>query len=111
MSSVFNDTRAPFFPNSRSAQAKANSSRLNKAALPERNSFERSSEIKKQSRNNVNVDIPESVKDFARIRSAVDNAGPIDKTARIQSLRDQIQSGTYEIDYDALADRMLQESF
>jgi len=111
MSSVFNDTRAPFFPNTRSAHVKQNSNRLSKTSLPERNSFERSSQIKKQSQNNVHVDIPESVKDFARIKSAVDNSEPIDKTAKIQSLRNQIQNGTYEIDYDAIADKMLQESF
>lgn len=76
-----------------------------------RNSEERRSEISMATKDDVKVDIPDSIKDFARVKNAVDSAPPIDKSAKIAELRGKINSGTYSVDYDALADKILSNEF
>ena len=42
---------------------------------------------------------------------AVDSAPPIDNTDKIAKLRSQIQAGTYEPDYDAIAEKLLANEY
>lgn len=105
MSSI--DTRSPFFPGSKTNQAQ---NKGNVKAL-ERNSLERSQEIEGKTANDAKVSIPESIKDFSRIKKAVDQSAPIDNSAKIADLKARIQAGTYNIDYDSLADKMLESEF
>lgn len=108
MSSI--DTRSPFFPNSRSS--KTDSARGdNKVDGIKRNSMERASEISERTSTDAKVSIPEGVKDFSRIKKAAMNAPEVDNTDKIARLKAQIQAGTYEVDYDGLADKILSSEF
>ena len=57
------------------------------------------------------MSIPESIKDFSKIKKAVDASEPVDNQAKIADLKARIQAGTYEMDYDALADKVLQTEY
>ncbi len=100
------DTRAPFFPNSKTAQKEA--ARLRKAGNVHRNTYDRAEEIRTKTAKDAKVSIPESIKDFSKIKKAVDASEPVDNQAKIADLKARIQAGTYEMDYDALADKVLQ---
>lgn len=103
MSSI--DTRAPFFPQSKTGQKDL--AKIRQSQFQKRNSYERSQELNSQTAKDARVSIPESIKDFSRIKKAADMAPPIDNSAKIASLKAQIQAGTYKPDYDALADKLL----
>lgn len=106
MSSI--DTRAPFFPNSQASEA-----RLKRAheSLMKRNSSQRADELKEQSAQHANVQIPEAIKDFSKMKRAVDMSEPMDNSAKVADLKQRIAAGTYNIDYEGLADKMLQSEF
>ena len=59
----------------------------------------------------IDVSIPERVKDFARIKKAVYNVPDKDNTEKIAALKQKIREGSYKIDYEDLADRMLRSEF
>lgn len=108
MSSI--DTRSSFFPHSRSAtteSAKGGS----KVGGANRNSPERSSEIMDKTSTDAKVNLNEGVKDFSRIKKAAMAAPETDNTEKIARLKAQIQAGTYEVDYDGLADKILTSEF
>ncbi len=107
MSSI--DTRAPFFPNSKTAQGEVQKSQ--RARALKRNSYDRVKQLDEMSQRDAKVNIPESIKDFSRIKKAVDAAPPIDNSAKIAQLKAQIQAGTYEPDYDAVADKLLMSEY
>jgi len=98
--------RPSFFPNNKSNGIK-NSSTINIGKI-KRNSFERANELKKLTKDDANVKIGAKVKDFSRIKKAALAAPEIDNSAKIASLKAQIQGGTYKVDYDSLADKLLQ---
>lgn len=99
--------RSSFFPKSREAQQKR---QLESTAL-RRNSSEKMQALKDLTSNDAKVSISNRVKDFSRIKRAVDVAPQIDNSDKVASLKQRIASGTYNIDYDALADKMLQGEF
>lgn len=99
------DTRAPFFPNSRTGQKEIDQAR--RAQMLRRNSYDRTQELNNVTAKDAKVTIPDSIKDFSRIKKAVDTAPPVDNTDKIARLKAQIQAGTYQPDYDALADKIL----
>ena len=103
------NTRAPFFPNSKSAQKEIEQAR--QAQIMRRNSMERAKEIENMTSQDAKVAIPEQIKDFSRIKKAADQATPVDNTEKIANLKAQIQAGTYQPDYDAIADRILRQEF
>lgn len=103
------DTRAPFFPNSKSAQKEIENAK--RARFLRRNTAERANDLNNMAARDAKVTIPESVRDFSRIKKAVDMAPPIDNTDKIARLRSQIQAGTYQPDYDAIADKILSEEY
>lgn len=100
--------RSAFFPKSKTANARRSGS-LDKVL--KRNSYERQAELEKATGGDANVSINQKVKDFARIKRAVDNAPDIDNSAKIADLKARIASGKYDINYDAVADKMLQSEF
>ena len=104
-----NTTRSTFFPNSKAAKHDG-ASEIAKSAFV-RNSDVRSKEISDLTKNDAKVGISEAVKDFARIKKMVDQSPEINNADKIAKLKSQIQQGTYKIDYDALADKMLQSEF
>jgi negative regulator of flagellin synthesis FlgM len=100
------DTRTPFFVRSRSAQTEA-AKNGNRVGGAERNSTERASELMDRTASDAKVNIPEGVKEFSRIKKAALNAPEQDNSEKIARLKAQIQAGTYEVDYDGLADKIL----
>lgn len=107
MSSI--DTRAPFFPNAKGSQREIE--QTNRSQFLRRNSYERANELNNQTSGDAKVTIPDSIKDYSRIKMAVDMAPPIDNTEKIARLRSQIQAGTYEPDYEAIADKLLANEY
>lgn len=105
------DTRAPFFPRGRNTTSveKSKSSPLDGVSTG--NSPDRASEIANRTSGDAKVSIPEGIKDFSRIKKAADAAPEQDNSAKIADLKARIQAGSYEIDYDGLADKMLQSDF
>ena len=102
--------RRSFFPNSKDAQ-KAKQAEALEQIIPKRNSLERQEILQGKTGKDVQVDIPTGIKDFSRIKRAVEKAAPIDNSQKIASLKQRINSGEYKVDYDAVADRLLKEEF
>lgn len=114
MSEVNGLPRPPFFPNSKSAkQAKQakDAERMRKVLEMRRNSQERMHEINRNSGSHTRVDIPDVVRDFSRVKAAVDAAPSIDNSEKVARLKQQIRSGNYNVDYDALADKLIQNEY
>lgn len=103
------DTRSPFFPRNRSAQLEKSAGA--KTGELERNTPDRAGELSARTSQDAKVSIPDGVRDFSRIKKAAANAPEIDNSDKIARLRAQIQAGEYNIDYDGLADKMLQSEF
>ncbi len=101
--------RVPFFPRS-DASKQARINKANEASM-KRNDAQRTRQLQGQTSGDAKVEISDAIKDFSRIKKAVDAAPPIDNTEKIAKLKSQIQKGEYQIDYDALADRMLSREF
>lgn len=107
------NSRPPFFPNSSSSQSSKakNATFSSDIASSRMNSPERAEELSSISGDHVKVDIPESIKDYSAIKKAVDNAPPVDNSAKIAALKQQIKGGTYNVDYDAVAEKMLDSEY
>ena len=104
--SEVSSTRSSFFPKN----DKASINRANKlqSQILQRNDKKRSETIRDNTKNDARVKINDAVKDFSRIKKAVDQAPDIDNSKKIAELKAKIQAGKYNINYDALADRMLE---
>jgi len=107
MSNVSKSTRTGFFPNSKSN--KVGLTKLERARALQRNTEIRKSELNDLTTKDAKVNISDAIKDFSRIKSAVDLADPIDKSAQIAMLKNKIKAGKYSFDYEALADRMVSQ--
>ena len=108
MSSI--DTRSSFFPRSREVKSKE-TQRGAQIDGVQKNSMERASEISERTSSDAKVNIPEGVKEFSRIKKAAINAPEVDNSEKIARLKSQINAGTYEVDYDAVADKILSSEF
>jgi len=108
MSSI--DTRSSFFPRSRDVKSESTKGG-GKVDGVQRNSMERASEISERTSGDAKVNIPEGVKDFSRIKKAAMSAPEPDNSEKIARLKAQIAAGTYEVDYDALADKILTSEY
>lgn len=108
MSSI--DTRSAFFPRTRSAQTES-AKGGGKVDGVQRNTMERASEISEKTATDAKVNIGDGVKDFARIKKAAMSAPEADNSEKIARLKAQIANGTYEVDYDGLADKILTSEF
>jgi len=110
MSNIENASRVPFFPNNRDSN-NIGLKRTNSSKILERNNLDRVNEINNTTQDDVKVTIPESIKDYSRIKKAVDASPEIDQTEKIATLKQQINQGTYKVDYEGLADRLLSTEF
>ena len=103
------ETRPPFFPNSRTSQAKINSPAQ---ITLKRNSEDRIQELQHQTGDHAKVNIGDKIKDFSKIKRIADaTSGQVDNSAKIADLKSRIQAGTYQVDYDALADKILESEY
>jgi negative regulator of flagellin synthesis FlgM len=103
-------SRARFFPNAKNTPAKARAKSIEPNYLP-RNTDIRKKELENTTQKDAQVSIQDTVKDFARIKKAVDQATPVDNSAKIAQLKSQIKSGQYKIDYEAIADKILTSEY
>ena len=106
--SDINAKQTGFFPTS-PASSDSKISPLQKGPLG-RNSENRKKELE-STKNDSLVAIDRTVKDFSRIKKAVDAVAPLDKSHRVEELKRQINEGTYEIDYDKLAEKIISSEF
>lgn len=109
MNNIDSTNRSSFFPNSRDNKVGTSRSRAMNKALT-RNDADRIQALE-QSKNDARVSINQGIKDFSRIKRAVDAAPEIDNSDKIAKLKQQIESGTYKVDYEALADKILASEF
>lgn len=109
MTNVDTSNRAGFFPNSREVKNPTKKTELQRAAL-KRNGLERMQELE-ASKMDAKVNIPDAIRDFSRIKKAVDATPEPDNSDKIARLKHQINSGTYQVDYEALADKILASEF
>ena len=108
MSSI--DTRSTFFPKGRNVQTESTKNGSEVGGI-NRNSAERTTEIMDKTSTDAKVSIPEGVKEFSRIKKAAMSAPETDNSEKIARLKAQIAAGTYEVDYDGLADKILTSEF
>jgi negative regulator of flagellin synthesis FlgM len=108
MSSI--DTRSSFFPRTREVKTDATKGG-SKVDGTQRNTMERASELSEKTSTDAKVNIPEGVKDFSRIKKAAMSAPEADNSEKIARLKAQIAAGSYEMDYDAIADKILTSEF
>ena len=104
------DTRSPFFPRGRTTEAGSTQRQTGVGGI-EKNTPQRAEEIQARTSRDANVNIPDGVRDFSRIKKAANSAPEVDNSEKIARLKAQIQAGTYEIDYDGLADKMLTQEY
>ena len=97
--------RSDFFTGSKAEKSQKNILNLR------RNSAEKKSEIESVTKNDVKIDITNKVKDFARIKSAAYKAEDIDNSEKIKEIKNRIKNGSYNIDYEELADKVLRSEF
>lgn len=105
------DTRAPFFPHSKTGQKEIQ--RAKQAPTLKRNTYERAQELNDIAQRDAKVSIPDTIKDFSKIKRVADASvtAPVDNTDKIARLKAEIQAGTYKPDYDAIADKMLSTEY
>jgi negative regulator of flagellin synthesis FlgM len=108
MSSI--DTRSAFFPRTRDVKTETTNG-AGKISPPLKNSTERAHELSEKTAGDAKVSIPEGVKEFSRIKKAAIGSESPDNSEKIARLKAQIQDGTYQVDYDALADKILTSEF
>jgi len=107
MSAIDNTTpRSIFLPNKSTKET----GRANGAQL-RRNSEARKNELEAFSKSDSKVEIPDAIKDFARIKKVADAAPEIDNSDKIASLKARINAGTYNVDPGLLADKILEQEF
>ncbi len=102
--------RSGFFPRSRT-KTDAPAANPLKHKLVQRNALARKNEIDSQTAVHAKVEIPSTVKDYARIKKAVDMSPDIDNSAKIARLKQQIGAGSYNVNYEKLADKILESEF
>ena len=103
------DTRSPFFPKGQNATTETNGSKG--VSGSQRSGTQIGQGSNPITSSDAKVSIPDGVKDFSRIKKAVDAAPAMDNSEKIARLKAQIQAGTYEVDYDGLADKMLTSEY
>lgn len=110
MNNNIDAVRSPFFPKSRNTDINQTGDAQSIQKL-KRNAPDRMKELSQITKNDAKVDIPKAVRDFSRIKSVVDKAPDINKSDRIAQLKQQINSGEYKINYDGLAEKLIEQEF
>ena len=100
---VKTDTRLDFFAKTRANDGIKDSKR--------KNDLNRKQFLDEAAKNDVKIQIDDSVKDFSRMKKIVDSVPAIDNEDKVARLKREIQEGRYQIDYDALADKILGNEF
>ncbi len=109
MNNINTSTRDNFFPNNKTAHSPSSNSGTLETAL-NRNDADRIKALE-LTKNDARVSIPQGIKDFSRIKKIAVSAPDLDNSQKIEDLKKQIDNGTYQINYEALADKMLATEF
>ncbi len=104
------DKATPAISNFQNRTNAEKAAQLRKIAL-RRNDRVRKKEIEEISEKDVKIKIPESIKEFSRIKKAVELAPDIDNSEKIASLKARIANKTYNVDYEKIADKILEQEF
>jgi len=107
--SNINAARPSFFPKTTESTLKPSKSGAPFAL--KRNEASRIDQLDKLTSKDAKVDIPEGIKDFSKIKSAVVQAQEPSRDDYLKSLKEKIQNGSYKVDYDAVAEKMLETEF
>ncbi len=99
------DTRPSFFPKSRSATELAND------RLDQLKKRQQADKLRARTKDDAQVDISNVTKDFARIKKVAIEADPAPRQEKIAKLKADIKTGQYQVDYDGLAQKVLEEEF
>ena len=110
MSNINTNQRTGFFPQSKTAQ-ESRSNKVQQAKFLKRNDVSRVKELDDITKGDSKVQINEAIKDFSRIKKAVDASPEIDNSAKIARLKAQIKDGSYKVDYEAIADKILASEY
>ncbi len=110
MSNVESTSRSPFFPKGKDINKVGIKRSFQPPAL-ERNHSYRVKELNSTTVGDVKVTIPDSIKDYSRIKKAVDAAPERDSSEKVASLKKQINDGLYQVNYEGIADKLLSNEF
>jgi len=99
-------SRSLFLPNKSAKET----SKSGNAAL-KRNSESRKNELEINNALDSKVDIGEAIKDFSRIKKVADAAPERDNSEKIARLRQEISNGSYHVNADDLASKILEQEF
>ena len=105
MNNIKTNTRPDFFAKTRQ------NGKIKEQLIHKKNNSDRKKFLDEVAKNDVRVQIDDSVKDFSKIKKMVENVPEIDNQDKIARLKQEISEGKYQIDYDALADRILNAEF
>jgi negative regulator of flagellin synthesis FlgM len=84
--------------------------KLHKSIL-KRNNLKRKKQLDVKTGNDAKVDIPNTIRDFSKIKKIVDSIPHKDNSKKIEALKNSIKNGTYKVNYDELANKILSEEF
>lgn len=97
-----------FFPKDRATTEAKRAQQLKRTAL-KRNELARKNELDGLASQDAKVNISDAIRDFSRIKKTVDATPDIDNSAKIAKLKAAINDGTYQVDYEGIADKILRD--
>lgn len=109
MDNINSAGRKSFFPNSKINDTRKSWATKNTSL--NRNTQAKMNQLNNLTSNDAKVSISDAVRDFSRIKKAVDMAPEIDNRDKIAKLKAQIANGSYKINYDDLADKIIASEF
>jgi flagellar biosynthesis anti-sigma factor FlgM len=95
------NVRTPFFPGQTNSPSR----------IRARNNASRKAEIDESSKGHASVSINQKIKDFSIIKKAVDMAEDFDNSEKISRLKHLIKSGSYKVNDDLVAERILETEY
>ncbi|MBF0314965.1 MAG: flagellar biosynthesis anti-sigma factor FlgM [Oligoflexia bacterium] len=109
MNDIRTENPSTYFPKDRRVTIKPEKTERSDSALKPRNSKKRQVELKEGTENDARVDISNKIKDFSRIKKAADAAPEIDNRKKVEQLKKQVADGTYKVNVDDVADKILEQ--
>ena len=107
MTSITNE-RPSFFPNSKKNIASSSTGNSKNSKLSSLPDIPEPSKVAKKI-HGVKVDLTPSPKSLESVKSAVQKAETMAKEDKINSLKTRIENNNYNIDFDALADSIIEK--
>lgn len=109
MNDIKATNRSPFFVKDKNSIITDKS--MAESSIRAKNSKKRQLEVKNNTENDAKVEIPKKIKDFSRIKKAVDHAPEVDNRDKIEALKKRIESGDYDVRINKIAEKILSREF